>query len=228
MKIAVLGTGAVGQSVGGRLAELGHDVTFGTRDPVATLARTGPDGHGTPPISAWLADRPAVVLATFSDAARAADVVINATSGDGSLPAVTAAAEGGNLDGKVLMDVSNPLDFSGGFPPTLSVKDTDSLAEQLQRAVPAAKVVKTLNTINSNLMVDPRQLAGGDHTVFVSGDDAGAKATVTGLLREFGWTDVLDLGDLSTARGSEMYVGFWVRLLSAVGGGANFNIKVVR
>jgi hypothetical protein len=113
------------------------------------------------------------------------------------------------------------------MPPTLFVKDTDSLAEQLQRAFPATRVVKSLNTLTAHLMAHPKDLAGGDSTVFVSGDDAAAKATVTALLREFGWTDVLDLGDLSTARGTEMLLPIWLRLWGALGT-PNLNFKIVR
>jgi NAD(P)-dependent dehydrogenase (short-subunit alcohol dehydrogenase family) len=115
----------------------------------------------------------------------------------------------------VLVDVANPLDFSHGFPPTLFVKDTDSLAEQIQAAFPEAKVVKALNTMNAHLMAHPRQLADGDHTVFVSGNVAEAKKTATDLLESFGHTDVVDLGDLSTARGSEMLLPVWARLFGA-------------
>ena len=131
-----------------------------------------------------------------------------------------------NLAGKVVVDVSNPLDFSQGMPPTLSVKDTDSLGEQVQRAFPDARVVKTLNTLNAELMVDPGRL-GRPHTVFVSGDDAAAKETVTGLLRELGHQDVVDLGGIETARGTEMYLPLWLRLMGALGT-VDFNVHVVR
>ncbi len=222
MRIAVLGTGSVGPIVAGRLAELGHTVTLGTRDPAATLARATP---GEPSLAEWLAARPAIALATFAGAAAGSELIVNATSGPGAMPALTAAGAD-NLAGKVLIDIANPLDFIGGFPPTLFVKDTDSLAEQIQRAFPAARVVKALNTVNASLMIDPAALAGGDHTVFMSGDHADAKAVVADLLRGFGWTDILDLGDLRTARGVEMYLALWVRLLPVVDG--PFNIKVVR
>ena len=135
MKIAVLGTGMVGQSLAGRLCGLGHDVTVGTRDPEATLARTEPDGMGNPPFSAWHAAHSAVRLATFAEAAEQADVVVNATNGGVSIEVLTQAGAA-NLAGKVLLDIANPLDFSQGFPPTLFVKDTDSLGEQIQRAFP--------------------------------------------------------------------------------------------
>ncbi|HET9021689.1 MAG TPA: NAD(P)-binding domain-containing protein [Ornithinibacter sp.] len=225
MKIAVLGTGMVGQALAGRLSGLGHDVTIGTRDPQATLARTEPDGMGNPPFSAWVADHSDVSLATFADAAASAELVHNATNGYGALPALEAAGAD-NLAGKVVVDISNPLDFSKGFPPTLFVKDTDSLGEQLQRAFPQARVVKTLNTLNANLMVDPAAL-GAESSVFVSGDDADAKRTVTELLQSFGHTDVIDLGDITTARGSEMLLPIWVRLMGVLGT-ASFNFRVVR
>ena len=116
-------------------------------------------------------------------------------------------------DRKILIDVANPLDFSKGMPPTLSVCNTDSLGEQIQRAFPGAKVVKTLNTVNSNVMVDPSLVDGGDHHVFVSGNDEGAKAEVTRILKEwFGWKNVLDLGDITSARGAEMLLSLWLRL----------------
>ncbi|HET8767080.1 MAG TPA: NAD(P)-binding domain-containing protein [Pedococcus sp.] len=225
MNIAVLGTGMVGQALAGRLHELGHDVVVGTRDPEATLARTEPDGMGNPPFGAWLDAHRGVGLDTFAAAAGRAELVVNATSGGGALPALEAAGADA-LAGKVVLDISNPLDFSNGFPPTLFVKDTDSLGEQIQRAFPQARVVKSLNTLNATLMVDPASL-GEESTVFVSGDDAEAKATVTELLHAFGHTDVIDLGDLSTARGTEMLLPVWLRLMGALGT-ASFNFKVVR
>jgi predicted dinucleotide-binding enzyme len=216
----------VGQAIAGRLDQLGHSVTLGTRDPDATRARTETDQMGNPGPGVWAADHPGVPLATFADATEDAEVVVNATNGAGSLAALDlAGAE--HLAGVVLMDVAVPLDFSGGMPPTLFVKDTDSLAEQIQRAHPEARVVKTLNTMNASVMVDPRSLAGGDHSVFVAGDDEGAKTIVTGLLTEFGHTDVIDLGHLSAARGTEMWLPLWLRIYGALGTPA-FNLKIVR
>ena len=225
MNIAVLGTGMVGQAIAARLLELGHGVVVGTRDPQATLSRNEPDSMGNPPFSAWAADHAEARLATFADAAAYAELVVNATSGFGALPALELAGAD-NLAGKVLVDISNPLDFSNGFPPTLFVKDTDSLGEQVQRAFPEARVVKTLNTLNANLMVNPKEL-GQESTVFVSGDDAAAKVTVTELLHSFGHTDVIDLGDITTARGTEMLLPVWLRLMGALGTAA-FNFKIVR
>jgi predicted dinucleotide-binding enzyme len=225
MRIAVLGTGTVGQTVAGGLAALGHDVTVGTRDVTVTLARTEPDGMGNPPFSAWSAAHPHVRLETFADAAASAELVVNATSGSVSLEALFAAGSG-NLAGKVLLDLSNPLDFSAGFPPSLLVKDTDSLAEQIQAAFPEARVVKSLNTMTAALMVNPGQLTG-ENSVFVSGNDADAKKAVTELLESFGHTDVIDLGDITTARGPEMLLPLWLRLMGSLGTPL-FNIKVVR
>jgi predicted dinucleotide-binding enzyme len=213
MRIAVLGTGMVGRTLGGRLAELGHEVRLGTRDPAATRARED-----------W-SDVSGTTLATYADAVTDADLVVNGTNGMASLDVLAAAGDG--LAGKVLLDVANPLDFSQGFPPSLSVANTDSLAEQIQRAHPHARVVKSLNTLNASLMVHPESLAGGDHTVFVCGDDPDAKATVTALLHELGHTDVLDLGGLDAARGTEMVLPLWVRLMQQLGT-VHFQFKVVR
>ncbi|TNF23325.1 MAG: NADP oxidoreductase [Deltaproteobacteria bacterium] len=228
MKIAILGTGVVGKTLAGKLASLGHDVALGTRDPDATLTRTAPGPFGDLPVAALVKDHPTIQVLTFADAAAHGELAILATGGQVTLAA--AAATGSALDGKILMDLSNPLDFSKGFPPTLSVCNDDSLGEQVQRALPAAKVVKTLNTVNVSVMIAPEALPGGAeaHTLFVCGDDPDAKARVTGLLREwFGWRDVLDLGDITTARGTEMYLPLWLRMMGAVGKPA-FNIKVVR
>jgi predicted dinucleotide-binding enzyme len=225
MNIAVLGTGMVGQALAGRLDALGHSVVVGTRDPQATQARTEPDGMGNPPFSAWHAQHPAVGLATFAEAAAGADLVFNASSGEAALELLRlAGAE--NLAGKVLVDIANPLDFSAGFPPTLFVKDTDSLGEQIQRAFPETKVVKTLNTLNASLMVEPKTL-GESSTVFVSGEDAAAKAVVVEILESFGHEDVIDLGGIETARGTEMLLPIWLQLMGTLGT-PRFNFKIVR
>jgi predicted dinucleotide-binding enzyme len=226
MRLGILGTGVVGKTIAAGLVGLGHDVMVGTRDPQETLSRTEPDQYGNPPFSTWQQEHPEVKVGTFGEAAAHAEMVANATSGVVSLEALELAGED-NLNGKVLIDVSNPLDFSKGMPPTLSVSNTDSLGEQIQRRFPEAKVVKTLHTMNAYLMVDPAQLADADHTVFVSGDDAEAKAKVRELLRGFGWTDIIDLGDITTARGTEMLLPIWVRLFGALQKPV-FNFKIVR
>jgi hypothetical protein len=226
MKIAVLGTGTVGRALAGRLAELGHEVSVGTRDVTATLARTEPDRMGNPGYGGWAVEHPSVRLLPYAEVADGAELVVNATSGEASIPALRAAG----LDdrpGTVILDVANPLDFSKGFPPTMTVKDTDSLAEQIQAAFPQARVVKALNTMTASLMVNPRQLADGDHSVFVSGNDPEAKKIVAGLLESFGHTDVIDLGDITTARGAEMVLPLWLRLMGSLNNPI-FNFKVVR
>ena len=211
MKLAILGTGAVGKALAGAFLDRGHDVVLGTRDPDATRAREG-----------WPAR---LTLASYADAAVDADVVVNATSGEGALPALDAAGPG--LDGKVVVDVANPLDFSAGFPPTLLVKDTDSLAEQLQRAHPGARVVKALNTMANEVMIDPARVGDGDTSVFVAGDDADARAVVRGLLEELGWRDIVEFESLVAARGLEMWLPLWLQLMGRFGR-TNFNLKVVR
>lgn len=211
MQIAIIGTGVVGRTLATALQQLGHDVVVGTRDPAATAARDEWQGLDLP-------------LRPLADAAAGAEVVVNATSGTGSLEALRQVRD---LAGTVLLDVANPLDFSQGFPPTLTVKDTDSLAEQIQRAFPGARVVKALNTVTAAVMVDPRRVGDGDTTIFVAGDDAEARRTVRSLLEELGWRDVLELDGLHNARGLEMWLPMWVRLMGALGT-ADFNVKVVR
>lgn len=215
MRIGVLGTGSVGRAIASRLVELGHEVTLGSRS-----------AHNETAVE-WVAAQPERAHAgTFADAAGFGELVFNCTRGDASLTALElAGAEA--LGTKVLVDVANPLDFSKGMPPSLTVKDTDSLSEQIQRAFPNVRVVKSLNTMNSDIMVHPQEL-GSAHVVFMSGNDAEAKVQVRGLLREFGWADdsILDLGDISTARGVEMFLPLWLRIYGARGNG-KFNIGIV-
>ena len=225
MRIAVFGTGVVGKTVAGKLDEIGHEVLVGTRDPEATKVRTEPGQFGEPSYADFVATHPKVKTETYADAARNAEIVVNATSGTGAIEALSSA---GGLAGKVIMDISNPLDFSKGFPPRLSLCNDDSLGEQIQRAFPQAKVVKTLNTVNAFLMVAPAQLAGGDHTMFVCGNDGDAKQKVTSLLTEgFGWKDVLDLGDITNARGTEMLLPIWTRIYASTKN-PMFGFKIVR
>lgn len=215
MKVAIIGTGMVGNTIGAKLAGLGHDVKMGSRDAANPKAaewarKTGKGAsHGT-----------------FADAAAHGELVFNCTAGSVSLAALE-AARAENLRGKIIIDVSNPMDLAQGRPPWLDFRGEDSTAEQLQRAFPDAKVVKTLNTVNCNVMVDPSRIPG-DHDVFVSGNDVAAKAKVTEILRDwFGWRSIVDLGDVSTARGPESYLLMWIRLWGATKT-ADFNIKVVR
>jgi len=226
MRIAVLGTGAVGRTLAGKLAELGHSVVIGTRDVAATESRREADRMGSPPISEWLAKHPAVALQAFQDAGGSADAFVNATNGQGSLIALGLVGAD-QLAGKVLIDVANPLDFSAGFPPTLSVSNTDSLGERIQRAFPAARVVKTLNTVTAAVMVDPASVGSDQTTVFLSGEDEAAKAVTRGILESFGWHDILDLGGIASARGVEMYLPLWLGVMGALGTAA-FNVRVTR
>ena len=224
MKVGILGSGMVGQTIGAKLAERGVDVVLGTRTPDQLDEKRGMGAS----LSMWLSKvGKKGRLGTFADAAAHGELIINATSGTGSLEALRLAGAK-HLDGKILIDVANPLDFSKGMPPLLSVCNTDSLGEQIQRAFPNAKVVKTLNTTNAYVMVDPGQVAGGDHDIFVSGNDAGAKARVSALLEQwFGWKSVIDLGDITTSRGTEMILPIWIRLWSALGTPV-FNFKIAR
>jgi predicted dinucleotide-binding enzyme len=227
MRIAVLGTGMVGQAVAGRLAALGNEVVVGTRDPEATLARTEPDYLGNPPFSVWREAHPEVEVGTPAEAVAGAELIVNATNGAGSISFLESAGED-NLADKVLVDIANPLDVSQGMPPSLFVCNTDSLGEQIQRRFPRTRVVKTLQTMNCEVMVDPTRVPG-EHDVFLCGEDADAKRQVTELLESFGWPSerIRDLGGIASARGTEMYVALWLRLWGALGTGY-FNIAVVR
>lgn len=212
MKIGVLGTGSVGQAIGTRLVELGHDVTMGARDAANDTATTWAAATGG-------------TSGDFARAAAGAELVVNATAGSHSPAALDRAAP---ADGTIVLDVSNALDHSAGFPPVLTVPYDDSVAERLQRAHPRTRVVKALNTMNGDVMVHP-ELVPGRHEVFVAGDDDAAKAAVTALLRQFGWPEgaVLDVGGLTAARGLEAGVLFWVTLRMAVGHN-HFNLHVAR
>jgi predicted dinucleotide-binding enzyme len=202
MRIGILGTGVVGKTLGAKLVKLGHDVRMGSRAAGGEKARVWVKETGSKSSEG-----------TFADAAAHGEMVFNCTSGVASLEALKAAGAQ-NLQGKVLVDVSNPLDFSKGMPPTLSVCNTDSIGEQIQRAFPTAKVVKSLNTVTVAVMVEP-SLIPGVHTMFVSGNDHKAKAEVIDLLKTgFGWKEVMDLGDITAARAQEMYLALWVRLFT--------------
>jgi len=215
MRIGILGTGTVGKTLGKKLAKLGHEVRMGSRTAGGETAK------------AWVKEASGKSSeGTFSDAAMHGEMLFNCTSGMASLAALSAAGAK-NLNGKILVDVSNPLDFSKGMPPTLSVCNTDSLGEQIQRAYPMAKVVKSLNTVTAAVMVEP-SLIPGVHTMFISGNDAKAKAEVISLVKEgFGWKEVMDLGDITGARAQEMYLALWLRLYTKLQT-PNVTIHVVR
>jgi predicted dinucleotide-binding enzyme len=205
----------VGTTIGSKLVALGHEVKLGSR------------AAGNEKALAWLKSAGAGASeGTFADAAAFGELAFNCTSGAGALPALESAKRA--LDGKILVDVSNPLDFSKGMPPTLFVGNDDSLGERIQRALPETKVVKTLNTVNCQVMVDAARVAGGDHDMFVCGNDGAAKGRVTEILRGwFGWKNVLDLGDIGAARATEAYLHLWLRLYGFAKS-ADFNIKLVR
>ena len=223
MKIGIIGSGVVAQTLGTKWLGLGHDVAIGTRDP----SKLDDKKMMAASLREWLAqteNRGKVV--TFAQAAAHGDVLVNATGGEVSIDALRLAGAD-KAGGKTLIDVANELDHSRGMPPRALASDERCLAEKIQAAFPNLKVVKTLNTIGAGVMVNPKGLAGGDHTIFLSGNDAGAKAQVADLLRGLGWSDILDLGDVATARGPEMYMGLWLRLWGATRTG-NVNIKVQR
>ena len=213
MRCGVLGTGMVGLAISNRLAELRHEVTIGTRDP----------SKSTDKLKSL---QETVQVGTFAEAAAFGEILFNATGGGVSIEALQMAGES-NLNGKVLADISNPLDFSKGMPPSLFVSNTDSLGEQIQRIFPNVKVVKTLNTVTAAIMVNPQSVAVGEHDMFVCGNDADAKDQTVKVLKEFGWSHIIDLGDLSAARGMEMYLPIWLRLWGALGSGM-FNIRIAR
>ncbi len=215
MKIGILGTGMVGSAIGSKLIQIGHEVKMGSRTPdnKAAAEWVGVNGRNA-------------TQGTFAETASFGEIIFNCTAGASSLEALNMSGQE-NLKGKVLVDVSNPLDFSKGMPPSLTVCNTDSLGEQIQRAFPETKVVKTLNTLNYEVQVNPTQVPG-EHDVFMSGNDKDAKAKVRDILQNgFGWKSVIDLGDITTARGTEMWLPLWLNLMSALDT-VNFNLKIVK
>ncbi|HSA54886.1 MAG TPA: NAD(P)-binding domain-containing protein [Gemmatimonadaceae bacterium] len=215
MRIGVLGTGVVGQMLGGKLVAVGHEVRLGARSTTNQKAADWARGVGA-----------RASHGTFAEAARFGEVLLNCTAGSNSLEAL-ASAGADNLADRILIDVANPLDFSRGMPPTLTVCNTDSLGEQIQRAFPATRVVKALNTVNAAVMIEPSSVAGA-HDLFICGNDAEAKRAVTAWLREwFGWQIVHDVGDITAARGTEMILPIWIRLMLTLGT-PRFNFHIQR
>lgn len=217
LKIAVLGTGAVGDAVGSKLIEIGHSVMMGSRTADNEKALSFVSKH-----------KGRASAGTFKDAASYGEMIFNCTSGAGSLAALALAGEE-NLSGKVIVDIANPLDFSNGMPATLLYCNTNSLGEEIQKTYPMAMVVKTLNTMWCGIMVNPKMINGGDHNVFMSGNDGDAKNHVKEILKSFGWNEnsIIDLGDIKTARGTEMYLPLWLSIYGSEKMGA-FNIKVIK
>lgn len=226
MKIAVLGTGMVGQAHAKKLAGLGHSVFLGTNDVAKTRARTKIDQMSQPGIGIWLEANPEVKLCSFQTAAERAELVINAANGQASLNILSSIKKA--VAGKILIDISNPLDFSKGFPPFLSVSNTDSLGEQIQKALPQAKVVKAFNTTNASVQVNPAGVAKGDHHLFVAGDDKLAKdAVIKFAKQQYGWKDIIDLGDIKSARGMEMILPIWLEVMGSLNT-PQFNFKIAK
>lgn len=229
MNIAVLGTGSVGQTLSAKLLVLGHKVMIGTRSVSEAQTRTTKDGYGNPGIGEWIKSNPGVKLATFADAIAFGQLIINATQGGKSIEALKAGKKG-DLDGKIIVDLANPLDFSKGMPPILlpELCNTTSLGEEIQKAFPKSYVVKTLNTMWCGLMVNPAMIGGGDHHNFLCGNNPEAKIEVKKLLNQFGWKEenLIDLGDITSSRGTELVLPIWLRVMSVKHNGA-FNFKIV-
>ena len=230
MNISVLGTGSVGQALATKLVSLGHKVFMGTRNIENSLNKTEPDGWGNPAIGSWIKNNPEVQLCTYKEAVQqGSDLIVFAMNGNAAFDCLNAVGED-LLDGKTMIDISNPLDFSKGFPPSLTICNTDSLSEKIQAKFPDLKVVKSLNTMSNPVMVNP-SLVSGDHSVFVSGNDETAKSQVVSLLNSFGWKNdnIIDLGDITTARGTEMLLPVWVRLFGKLQTPLfNFNVNIAK
>lgn len=214
MEIGIFGTGIVGQTIGARLIELGHNVKMGSRLPENEKARAWAKASGKK-----------ASYGTYKEAAAFGELLFNCTAGKGSLSALE-FAHASDLNNKILIDAANPLDFSRGFPPTLTVSNTDSLGEQIQREHPLLKVVKALNTMNVDVMVHPERVRSA-HDVFICGNDAIAKATVAKLLTEIGWESIIDLGDITNARGMEMALPLWISLQKKLGTNI-FNFRIAK
>jgi predicted dinucleotide-binding enzyme len=215
-KIAVLGTGMVGNTIATRLVQLGHQLMMGSRTADSDAGQK------------WLQSVGGrAKVGTFGDTAAFGEIVFDCTNGANSLAALRQAGAA-NLRGKILVHVSNPLDFSKGMPPALTVCNTDSLGEQVQREFPETRVVKALNTVNCELMINP-SLVPGDHNLFICGNDEPAKSKVANWLSEwFGWktSNIIDLGDITGARGMEMWMPIWLRLYGKFGH-PHFNLRLV-
>jgi 8-hydroxy-5-deazaflavin:NADPH oxidoreductase len=229
MKIAVFGTGNVGQTLALKLSNLGYEVIIGTRDVNESRERRSPDMYGNPGFGSWIAENKKIKLGTFAEAATFGEMVINATSGGSSLNALRSAKKE-NLAGKIIIDIANPLDFSRGRPPCLipELSNTNSLGEEIQKEFPASKVVKTLNTMWCGLMVNPGMIGNGEHINYLCGNDNEAKVRVKELLIKIGWKNdfLLDLGDITNSRATEGLLPIWLRVWGVTKTGA-FNFKIV-
>lgn len=218
MKIGIIGTGIVGNTIGSALMNKGHEVKMGSRTKLNEKATEWVTKNGKN-----------ASQGSFEDAAKFGEIIFNCTKGEHSLEALEAAGKS-NLDGKILVDVSNPLDFSKGMPPTLSLVNDTSLGEVIQNNFPETKVVKTLNTLNCFIMVEPQRVASGDHNIFICGNDNEAREKVSIFLHEnFNWKkeNIIDLGDITNSRGTEQLLPLWIRLMTTLGT-ADFNFKIVK
>jgi predicted dinucleotide-binding enzyme len=203
-QVAVLGSGVVGRRLAAGFKSRGHDVMIGTRDPDKADLREWLNGDGA-----------GVRTGSFGEAATHGELLVLAVLGDAALAAINeAGAE--NFAGKVVIDAMNPLDFSGGFPPKLSISGADSLGERVQAALTDARVVKAFNTIGNEYFVDPR-FSEGAPTMLIAGNDGDAKATVSAVLSDFGWSDVIDIGGIEGSRELEAICIAWVKIGGARG-----------
>ena len=214
----------MGRAHAAKLVELGYDVMLGTQDVARTHAQKKIDTTGILSFSEWYKDNASVKLGTFVEAAAHGEIVYDALRGDIALGVFKKLES--SLSGKIIVDIANPLDFSKGMPPPLFVCNTDSLGEQIQVALPRVHVVKTFNTMNSDIQVNPHKLREGDHHIFVSGNDEDAKKSVISLLSAYGWKNIIDLGDIKTARGTEMLLPIWLELYGILKTGL-FNFKII-
>ena len=204
MKIGILGSGPVGRSLANGYASKGHDVRLGSRTP------------GKQELQDWLkATKGKVAVGTFSEAASHGDVLVLCCLGE-AVEEVIKLSGMNNFDGKLLIDATNPLDFSKGMPPALFVGMTDSLGERVQRMLPSAKVIKCFNIVNNQTMTNPR-MKDGLADMVICGNDESAKQQVAEFLREFGWGEPIDIGGIDGARWLEAYVALWVRLAVKLG-----------
>ena len=213
MKIGVLGTGDVGKALGKAFITLGHEVTMGAREA------------GNEKAVVWAKEMGERAKAgTFADAAAFGEIIVLATLGSANEAALLAAGKD-RLAGKVLIDTTNPLDFSGGMPPKLAISGNDSAGEQVQRLLPGTKVVKAFNIVGNAHMFRP-SFPGGPPDMLIAGNDAGAKEKVGGILQDFGWA-VVDLGGIEISRYLEPMCIVWV-LYGAKTGGWNHAFKLLR
>lgn len=215
-KIGVFGTGMVGNTIGSKLIQLGYEVMLGSRTADNEKARDWVNANGTK-----------AAQGTYADTAKFGELIFNCTKGENALDVMNLAEEK-NLANKILIDVSNPLDFSKGMPPTLipSLANTNSLGEAIQKLLPQTHVVKTLNIVNCEVMVDASK-CGGEATMFVVGNNSSAKKEAEKILHQFGWKDIIDLGDIRHARSTEMMLPIWLSVYTATHNGY-IGFKIVR